>query len=105
MKLEWSDEALADLDRFAMFLEQEHPALAKIVAEEIIAKTRILSEHPLLGHVIEGREVSSRAAGFFPPDQVQTVIDGTLPLHLLAKLYAGIFTLAMLGYGLNRLSL
>jgi hypothetical protein len=27
MKLEWSDEALADLDRFAEFLSREHPSL------------------------------------------------------------------------------
>ena len=42
MKLEWSEEALADLDRFAAFLEQHYPRLAKIVAEEIIAKAQIL---------------------------------------------------------------
>jgi toxin ParE1/3/4 len=56
MKLEWSDEALADLDRFAEFLQQRQPSLAKIVAEEIIEKAQILSEDPLLGRAIEGRE-------------------------------------------------
>jgi toxin ParE1/3/4 len=56
MKLEWSDDALADLDRFASFLQRQHPWLAKIVADEIIAKTHILSEHPLLGHPIAGHE-------------------------------------------------
>ncbi len=56
MKLEWSDDALADLDRFANFLQQQHPWLAKIVADEIIAKAQILSEHPLLGRPIAGRE-------------------------------------------------
>src|SRR6266576_4347864 len=30
MKLEWSDEALADLDRFAEFLDREHPSLSAI---------------------------------------------------------------------------
>jgi toxin ParE1/3/4 len=56
MKLEWSDEALADLDRFAEFLDREHPSLAAIVATEIIDKVRVLSEHPQLGRPIAGRE-------------------------------------------------
>ena len=38
MKLEWSDAALADLDRFAAFLDREHPSLAAVVASEIIGK-------------------------------------------------------------------
>jgi toxin ParE1/3/4 len=56
MKLEWSDEALADLDRFAEFLGRERPSLAKIVATEIIDKVQVLSEHPRLGRPIAGRE-------------------------------------------------
>ncbi len=56
MKLEWSADALADLDRFAHFLERQHPSLAAIVAEEIVAKTRVLSDQPQLGHPIAGRE-------------------------------------------------
>ena len=56
MKLEWSDEALADLDRFAEFLDRERPSLAAIVATEIIDKVRVLSEHPQLGRPIAGRE-------------------------------------------------
>ena len=55
VKIEWSATALADLDRFADFLENRHPRLAKIVASEIIAKAQILSDHPQLGHPIEGR--------------------------------------------------
>ena len=54
MTLEWSEAALADLDRFAAFLHDRHPDLAKIVAAEIRAKTRFLSEHPLIGRPIEG---------------------------------------------------
>jgi plasmid stabilization system protein ParE len=55
MKLEWSATALADLDRFATFLHDRHPRLAKIIAAEIKHKARILSEHPLIGRAIEGR--------------------------------------------------
>jgi plasmid stabilization system protein ParE len=46
MMLEWSDEALADLDRFVEFLHRDHPALAATVANEIIDKVQVLSEHP-----------------------------------------------------------
>jgi plasmid stabilization system protein ParE len=55
MKLEWSDQALADLDRFAEFLHREHPSLAPIVAAEIVGKAQMLSEHPQLGRPIAGR--------------------------------------------------
>jgi toxin ParE1/3/4 len=55
MKLEWSDLALADLDRFAKFLHREHPSLAAAVAAEIIGKAQVLSEHPQLGRPIAGR--------------------------------------------------
>jgi plasmid stabilization system protein ParE len=40
--LEWSPAALADLDRFAAFLHDRHPRLAKVVAAEIQAKAHIL---------------------------------------------------------------
>ena len=56
MILEWSDEALADLDRFAEFLHRDHPTLAAIVASEIIKRVQILSEHLQLGRRIAGRE-------------------------------------------------
>ena len=55
MTLEWSAAALADLDRFAAFLHDRHPDLAKVVASEVRAKARVLSEHPLIGRPIEGR--------------------------------------------------
>ena len=54
MKLEWSVTSLADLDRFAAFLHDRHPQLAKIIAAEIKQKSQILSEHPLIGRAIEG---------------------------------------------------
>jgi plasmid stabilization system protein ParE len=55
MKLEWSVAALGDLDRFAAFLHDRHPRLAKIIAAEIRHKAGILSEHPLIGRAIEDR--------------------------------------------------
>jgi plasmid stabilization system protein ParE len=56
MKIEWSAAALTDLDRFAEFLQDRYPPLSSIVAREIIAKARVLSDHPLLGRAIAGRE-------------------------------------------------
>lgn len=56
MKLEWSDEAIADLDRFVEFLNQEHPSLASIVAEQIVDKVQVLETHPQLGRPIAGRD-------------------------------------------------
>lgn len=54
--LDWSDDALADLDRFAEFLQDESPALAARVAEEIITRAQLLSRHPKLGRPISTRE-------------------------------------------------
>ena len=56
IELSWSDDALADLNRFAAFLQEHSPELATIVAEAIIARTQILSRHPRLGRPIAGRE-------------------------------------------------
>jgi toxin ParE1/3/4 len=55
MKVEWSEDALADLDRFADFLQQQHPFLAKLVANELIDKVQLLSSHPQLGRAVKGR--------------------------------------------------
>jgi len=55
MRLEWSDDALADLDRFSEFLHKHYPSLAKVVAAEIIKKAQILAERPQLGAPLGGR--------------------------------------------------
>jgi plasmid stabilization system protein ParE len=54
MNLEWSDDAIADLDRFAEFLHDKYPALAPRVAQEIMAKAEILVAHPLRGRPLLG---------------------------------------------------
>lgn len=59
MKLEWSAEALADLDRFADFLRERHPQLSKFVAHEIVAQAQILAEFPQTGRVLAGRNIGS----------------------------------------------
>jgi plasmid stabilization system protein ParE len=56
IELEWSDDAIADLDRFAAFLHDQSPELATIVAHEIIARARVLSRHPKLGRPLSTRE-------------------------------------------------
>jgi plasmid stabilization system protein ParE len=56
MKLEWSADALADLDRFALFLNDKYPALVSRVAKEIVARAQVLTEHPQLGRPLAGRE-------------------------------------------------
>jgi toxin ParE1/3/4 len=56
MNLEWSREALADLNRFAVFLSDKHPALGKRVAQEIGSKAELLTHHPQLGRPLAGRE-------------------------------------------------
>jgi plasmid stabilization system protein ParE len=56
MNLEWSDEALADLDRFVKFLNRERPSLAAVVAREIVDKVQVLSAHPELGRPLADRK-------------------------------------------------
>ena len=47
--IEWSVHALADLDRFAAFLDEHYPRLAPLVAAAIMQKTEILEQFPELG--------------------------------------------------------
>jgi len=56
MTVEWSEDALADLNRFALFLQDKHPSLAKRVASELIVKAQALADHPKMGRPIRGRE-------------------------------------------------
>jgi plasmid stabilization system protein ParE len=56
IELQWSEEALADLGRFATFLSEQSPELAAAVADTIIARTQILFRHPTIGRPLAGRE-------------------------------------------------
>jgi len=53
--VEWSARALADLERFALFLRERHPRMAGIVGAEIQKKAEILSLHPRLGRPLQRR--------------------------------------------------
>ena len=54
--IEWSLDALADLDRFATFLHEQSPDLATRVANELIVRADVLRRHPKLGRPIATRE-------------------------------------------------
>ena len=54
--IEWSLDALADLDRFATVLHDHFPELAVRVAEELIVRADVLSRHPKLGRPLGNRQ-------------------------------------------------
>jgi len=56
VEIEWSLDALSDLDRFAGFLHGQFPELAARVAMELIARADVLRRHPKLGRPIGNRE-------------------------------------------------
>ncbi|NEW88354.1 type II toxin-antitoxin system RelE/ParE family toxin [Rhodopseudomonas sp. WA056] len=49
MKLVWSDTAIADLERFAEFLRDNHPAIASRIAPEIVKQARLIADYPRIG--------------------------------------------------------
>jgi plasmid stabilization system protein ParE len=55
IRIEWSAEALADLERFAGFLQDHYPSLAPIVGAAIIEKAGILAHFPELGRADHDR--------------------------------------------------
>jgi plasmid stabilization system protein ParE len=56
IEIEWSLDALADLDRFATFLHEQFPELAARVASELVVRADVLRRHPKLGRPIATRE-------------------------------------------------
>jgi plasmid stabilization system protein ParE len=60
MRVEWSQDALADLDRFAEFLHERYPLLAKKIAGEIIKKAQILADRIRLRRAIAVRPNSGK---------------------------------------------
>ena len=52
MKLVWSEGALADLERFAAFLQERHPGLAERIAPEIARRARMIADHPEIGRAV-----------------------------------------------------
>jgi plasmid stabilization system protein ParE len=58
MKLVWSESALADLERFAAFLQERHPALARRIVPEIARRARMIADYPEIGRSV------SRDGGF-----------------------------------------
>lgn len=55
VEIEWSLDALHDLDRFAAFLHDRFPDIAAHVARELIERADVLRRHPQLGRAIAGR--------------------------------------------------
>eukprot|EP01035_Chromulina_nebulosa_P013794 gene13793-biopygen11711 len=47
--------ALADLNRFAVFLQDSHPTLARRIGPEIRRRAEIIGDYPESGHPIRAR--------------------------------------------------
>lgn len=48
-KVNFTEQALADLERIFQFLEHEAPDFALMVGKEIVDATSVLQRHPLIG--------------------------------------------------------
>ena len=52
VEIQWSVDALDDLQRFADFLHERYPRLAGRVAGELITRTDVLRRHPQMGRPV-----------------------------------------------------
>ncbi len=51
-KLEWSEEALEDIESIATYIEKDSPTYAKSVVSKFFEKAEILQEFPELGRKV-----------------------------------------------------
>ena len=51
-KLEWSEEALEDIESIASYIEKDSPVYAKSVVSKLFEKAEILKEFSELGRVV-----------------------------------------------------
>ena len=51
-KLEWSEEALEDIESIATYIEKDSPTYAKSVVSKFFEKAEILQEFSELGHIV-----------------------------------------------------
>jgi len=51
-KLEWSEEALEDIESIATYIEKDSPIYAKSVISKIFEKAEILQEFSELGRIV-----------------------------------------------------
>jgi addiction module RelE/StbE family toxin len=67
-KVYFTERALTDLERIFQFLEQQAPAFAIKVGEEIVDATSVLQRHPLIGrpapHGLRELVISSGQSGY-----------------------------------------
>ncbi len=49
MRLEWTEDAIADVNRQRQFIEFDNPAAADRVAQAILSAAESLADHPALG--------------------------------------------------------
>lgn len=52
IKLEWSEEALEDIESIAPYIEKDSPAYAKSVISKFFEKAEILENFPSLGRIV-----------------------------------------------------
>ncbi len=52
IKLEWSEEALEDIESIATYIEKDSPTYAKSVVTKFFEKAEMLQEFPEIGRVV-----------------------------------------------------
>jgi toxin ParE1/3/4 len=55
VKVEWSAGAIADLDRFVVYLQDRHPTMARVVGDELTRTSDLLIQNPELGRPLGRR--------------------------------------------------